>query len=153
MQGSCRFSCKNCIKKNFRYVGKDFAYEARSIHYKNKKKDKGIYGTASKEEIRELKEEVLCLSVNLCVFAFLTIFDFFLGTYGIEEREDDSETTERTSRSKDLSFDTGLLRLDTSMSAYFSSSSEDVGLGDLINLTILLPSVTFSNTSDALISS
>ena len=45
------------IKKNFDYVGKNFAYEARSIHYDKKKKTKGIYGTASKEEIRELKEE------------------------------------------------------------------------------------------------
>jgi len=45
------------IKNNFDYVGKNFAYEARSIHYDKKKKTKGIYGTASKEEMRELKEE------------------------------------------------------------------------------------------------
>ena len=45
------------IKKNFDYVGKNFAYEARSIHYGDKKKDKGIYGTASNNEIKELKEE------------------------------------------------------------------------------------------------
>ena len=45
------------IKNNFDYVGKNFAYEARSIHYDKKKKTKGIYGSASKEEIRELKEE------------------------------------------------------------------------------------------------
>ena len=45
------------IKKNFDYVGENFAYEARSIHYNNKKKVKGIYGTASREEIKELKEE------------------------------------------------------------------------------------------------
>ncbi len=45
------------IKKNFDYVGKNFAYEARSIHYNQKKKDKGIYGTASRQEIKELKEE------------------------------------------------------------------------------------------------
>ena len=45
------------IKNNFEYVGENFAYEARSIHYNNKKKNKGIYGTASKEEIKELKEE------------------------------------------------------------------------------------------------
>ena len=48
---------QNFIKKNFEYVGENFAYEARSIHYKNKKKDKGIYGTASKEEIKDLKDE------------------------------------------------------------------------------------------------
>ena len=45
------------IKNNFKYVGKNFAYEARSIHYKNKKMDKGIYGSASKEQIKELKDE------------------------------------------------------------------------------------------------
>ena len=45
------------IEKNFEFVGENFAYEARSIHYKNKKKSKGIYGLASKEELSELKEE------------------------------------------------------------------------------------------------
>ena len=45
------------IEKNFEFVGENFAYEARSIHYKNKKKSKGIYGSASKEELSELKEE------------------------------------------------------------------------------------------------
>ena len=45
------------IKKNFEYVGKNFAYEARSIHYSNKKKDKGIFGTATNDEIKELKDE------------------------------------------------------------------------------------------------
>ena len=45
------------IKKNFDYVGKNFAYEARSIHYKNKKAQKGIYGTATKKDLKELKEE------------------------------------------------------------------------------------------------
>ena len=45
------------IKDNFEYVGKNFAFEARSIHYNNKKKDKGIYGSASNNEIKELKEE------------------------------------------------------------------------------------------------
>jgi len=45
------------IKNNFEYVGQNFAYEARSIHYNSKKKEKPIYGTASKKEIKELKEE------------------------------------------------------------------------------------------------
>ena len=45
------------IKTNFKYVGENFAYEARSIHYGEKSKNKGIYGTASKKEIVELKEE------------------------------------------------------------------------------------------------
>ena len=48
---------KNFIKKNFKYVGDNFAYEARSIHYDNKKKDKGIYGNASTQDIKELSEE------------------------------------------------------------------------------------------------
>jgi len=45
------------IKNNFEYVGENFAYEARSIHYNNKKKHKGIYGNATAEEVKELKEE------------------------------------------------------------------------------------------------
>ena len=45
------------IKNNFEYVGEDFAYEARSIHYNNKKKSKGIYGNATVKEVKELKEE------------------------------------------------------------------------------------------------
>ena len=45
------------IKNNFEYVGENFAYEARSIHYNNKKKNKGIYGTASNDEMKELLEE------------------------------------------------------------------------------------------------
>ena len=45
------------IKDNFNYVGDNFAYEARSIHYNGKKKSKGIYGSASKEDLKELNEE------------------------------------------------------------------------------------------------
>tara|TARA_Y100000817_G_scaffold137046_1_gene107441 strand:+ start:130 stop:561 length:432 start_codon:yes stop_codon:yes gene_type:complete len=45
------------IKNNFEYVGNNFTYEARSIHYNKKKNQKGIYGSASQEEVRELKEE------------------------------------------------------------------------------------------------
>ena len=47
------------IKNNFDFVGENFAYEARSIHYnENKKKTRrGIFGTASKDEIKELREE------------------------------------------------------------------------------------------------
>lgn len=48
---------QNFIKKNFDYVGKNFAHEARAIHYNEKKNKKGIYGTASNNEIKELKEE------------------------------------------------------------------------------------------------
>ena len=48
---------KNFIKKNFEYVGDNFAYEARLIHYNDKKKDKGIYGSASSQDIKELSEE------------------------------------------------------------------------------------------------
>ena len=45
------------IKKNFNYVGENFAHEARSLHYNSKKKSKGIYGKATAEEISELKDE------------------------------------------------------------------------------------------------
>ena len=31
---------QNFIKNNFEFVGENFAYEARSIHYNNKKKEK-----------------------------------------------------------------------------------------------------------------
>ena len=48
---------KKFIKNNFEYVGNNFTYEARSIHYNNKKKDKGIYGNASAEDVKELSEE------------------------------------------------------------------------------------------------
>ena len=45
------------IKENFKYVGDNFAYEARSIHYNGNKKSEGIYGSATKEDLKELKEE------------------------------------------------------------------------------------------------
>ena len=48
---------QNFIKKNSIYVGENFAYEARSIHYKNKKTSKGVYGIASKKDLKELNEE------------------------------------------------------------------------------------------------
>jgi hypothetical protein len=51
------------IKKNFEYVGENFAYEVRSIHYKNKKNPKGIYGSTSKAELKALKEEGIDVEV------------------------------------------------------------------------------------------
>ena len=45
------------IKNNFDYVGENFAYKVRSIHYENRKDQKGIYGSATQEELKELKEE------------------------------------------------------------------------------------------------
>jgi len=45
------------IKNNFDYVGENFAYEVRSIHYKNKKFTKKIYGSVTKEDLKELNEE------------------------------------------------------------------------------------------------
>ncbi len=48
---------KKFIKNNFDYVGDNFSYEARSIHYNEKKRNKGIYGKASINEIKELSEE------------------------------------------------------------------------------------------------
>ena len=50
-------SYQKFIRENFKFVGENFAYEARSIHYDQKKKSKGIYGTASKKDLLELKEE------------------------------------------------------------------------------------------------
>jgi len=44
------------IKENCEYVGENFASEARTIHYENKK-SKPIYGKANKNEIKELEEE------------------------------------------------------------------------------------------------
>jgi hypothetical protein len=38
-------------------VGENFASESRSLHYKNKKSSKGIYGTTTKKKLKELKEE------------------------------------------------------------------------------------------------
>ena len=48
---------QNFIKKNLDYVGENFSYEARSIHYNSKKKSRGIYGKATKEQVKELNEE------------------------------------------------------------------------------------------------
>ena len=48
---------QNFIKKNFDYVGSNFAYEARNIHYDKRKRNKGIFGKASKKDIIELNEE------------------------------------------------------------------------------------------------
>lgn len=45
------------IKDNFEYVGKNFAYEARSIHYNKSKNKKNIYGQATISDVNELKEE------------------------------------------------------------------------------------------------
>ena len=45
------------VKQNFEFVGDNFAYEARSIHYNKKKGKKGIYGNASLKDVKELKEE------------------------------------------------------------------------------------------------
>ncbi len=55
------------IKNNFDYVGENFAYEARSIHYNNKKRNKGIYGKASKKDLKELKEE----GINTQIFPWV----------------------------------------------------------------------------------
>ena len=48
---------KKFVKNNFEYVGENFAYEARSIHYSKKKNKKNIFGKASIEDVKELKEE------------------------------------------------------------------------------------------------
>ena len=51
------FEYQSFIRKNFEYVGDKFAYEARSIHYDKKRKNKAIYGKASPKDIKELKSE------------------------------------------------------------------------------------------------
>ena len=48
---------QNFIKNNLEYVGEKFTFEARSIHYNSKKKTKGIYGKATREQLKELQEE------------------------------------------------------------------------------------------------
>jgi len=45
------------MKKNFEYVGENFSQKARSIYYNDNKEKKRIYGTASKKDLEELKEE------------------------------------------------------------------------------------------------
>ena len=50
-------SYQNFIKNNLEYVGENFVYEARSIHYNTKENKKGIYGKATKEEVKELNDE------------------------------------------------------------------------------------------------
>ena len=52
---------KKFIKDNFKYVGENFAHESRSIHYDPKKKNKAIYGKASKKRYKILKRRVLKL--------------------------------------------------------------------------------------------
>ena len=42
---------------NFEFVGDNFAYEARSIHYNKTKTKKAIYGNASLEDVKELNDE------------------------------------------------------------------------------------------------
>ena len=51
------FEYQNFIKKNFEYVGENFAYEARSIHFSKKKNKKNIYGKASINDVKELNDE------------------------------------------------------------------------------------------------
>ena len=51
------FKYQKFIQDNFNYVGENFTYEARSIHYKDKKVSKGIYGSTTKAELKALKEE------------------------------------------------------------------------------------------------
>ena len=45
------------INNNFEYVGDNFSYEARLIHYNKKKTQKGVYGNATQKDVKELKEE------------------------------------------------------------------------------------------------
>ncbi|WP_020593218.1 DUF1178 family protein [Kiloniella laminariae] len=49
------------VEENFDYVGKDFAQEARKIHYGESDKT-NIYGEASEVDAKELKEEGVAFS-------------------------------------------------------------------------------------------
>ena len=48
---------KSGLEKNFENVGDNFTYKARSLHYDGKDDQKGIFGTASLKDIKELNEE------------------------------------------------------------------------------------------------
>ena len=45
------------IKENCKYVGENFAKEARNIYYDDNKKTRSIYGKVTAEEMDELNEE------------------------------------------------------------------------------------------------
>ena len=47
---------RQAVEENSEYVGPRFAEEARRIHYKEAE-EKGIYGEASSDEVKELTEE------------------------------------------------------------------------------------------------
>ena len=47
---------RNYIEKNFEYVGKNFSKRVREVYY-DKKSEKGIYGTTTLDERKELAEE------------------------------------------------------------------------------------------------
>ena len=50
------FKLKRYIEENFENVGKDFSKKVREIYY-DKKNEKGIYGTTTSKERKELAEE------------------------------------------------------------------------------------------------
>ena len=49
-------SLNKFVKQNFEFVGDQFAYEARKIHY-SKSNKKPVYGNATKEEVTNLSDE------------------------------------------------------------------------------------------------
>ena len=49
------------VEKNFDYVGDTFPEEARKIHY-GETEERGIYGVATRDEVRELVEEGIDVS-------------------------------------------------------------------------------------------
>ena len=46
------YSLENILKKNFKYVGKDFSRKVREVFY-DKKSKKAIYGTTTPDERKE----------------------------------------------------------------------------------------------------
>ena len=80
---------QNFIKKNLDYVGENFTYETRFKYYKNKKVYRGIYGTANKKDLKELKEEGIEVEAmpwikkyyELIFYKFSYIINWRIATY------------------------------------------------------------------------
>ena len=53
---------RNFVEKNFEYVGNNFPREVRNVYY-DKRKNKNIYGNATREETQELEDEGIELTV------------------------------------------------------------------------------------------
>ena len=68
------YNFQKFIKKNFEDVGKNFPYEARSLHYNNKKNKKGLLVLHQKRILRNLMKREL---VPKCFHGLIKIIKFF----------------------------------------------------------------------------